>query len=128
MLGLQRFPSHPMRHPSILASVFALTCLPFGGGLAADGAGTAAEKSPVILITGEENLGKEYLNLPAERIVAASNGDADGLLRAVPWRTIDKTGTSAPKVRFSFGAEFGRGSRWLHGDGWLCAAEILRAQ
>src|SRR6185436_15381930 len=80
---------------------------------AADAAAQAAKEQPakpVATISAEENLAKIYLKLPSRKLVTGSNGEADGLLRVVPWRTIGESGASAPLVRFSFGAEFKRGS------------------
>ena len=79
----------------------------------ADAMAQAAKEQPVkpvATISAEENLAKIYLKLPSRKLVTGSNGEADGLLRVVPWRTIGESGASAPLVRFSFGAEFKRGS------------------
>jgi hypothetical protein len=65
---------------------------------------------PAVIVSAEENLGKVYLKLPSRKLTEGSNGDADGLLRAVPWRSIGESAVSTPQVRFSFGAEFKRGS------------------
>lgn len=64
----------------------------------------------VVKINAEENLGKIYLKLPSQTLISNSNGEADGLLRAVPWRTIGVNGPEKPLVRFSFGPEFKPGS------------------
>ncbi len=77
--------------------------------VAAETAGETPKK-PAVTVSAEENLGKTYLKLPSRTLVEGSKGDADGLLRAVPWRSIAEGGVSTPQVRFSFGAEFKRGS------------------
>ncbi|MEO6784569.1 MAG: hypothetical protein ABI318_00440 [Chthoniobacteraceae bacterium] len=67
-------------------------------------------KKPEAMVIGDEELAKVFFKLPSRAIQDGSKGDADGLLRAVPWRSIGEDGASAPQVRFSFGAEFKRGS------------------
>jgi hypothetical protein len=75
----------------------------------AEAAGKPIAK-PVVTISAEEDLGKVFLKLHSQKLVDGSKGEADGMLRAVPWRNITQEGASAPLVRFSFGAEFKRGS------------------
>jgi hypothetical protein len=105
--------------PSGLVLCLFAALLPASGIAAPDPASPPAAKvpeskdqpaKPAVLVSAEENLAKVYLKLPSRKLVEGSNGDADGLLRAVPWRSIGESAVSTPQVRFSFGAEFKRGS------------------
>ncbi len=108
-------------HSLLAASFLVVALLPASGIAAPDSVSTptptaketkeqSAKPAPTVMVSAEENLAKVYLKLPSRKLVEGSNGEADGLLRAVPWRSIGESAVTAPQVRFSFGAEFKRGS------------------